>query len=356
MKPNDNLIILGGGLSGLCLAYFLRNKPLSVTILEASPRLGGRIHTVAGVLATPLELGATWFSNRHPTLLKLVEELGLTIFPQFSEGVSLFQSKSFEPPQKFFIPASEAPSYRLAGGTGQLIKALAKKLDATSIHLDSEVTGIQEVQQGVIIQTANNRTYHANRVVSCIPLPVMAAKVNVTPELPLLVSELLPTVQTWMGGSIKFVVEYATPFWRTNGYSGMLYSQADIVTEMYDHTSADGQRFGFTGFLNGGSSSFTQEVRKELVLRQLGELFGPEALSPTTYFDKVWNDDFLVAGSPVIHRPHQHNGHPLLQQSYLNGKLYFGGTETSLESPGYMEGAVVTAKKLALQLASENYH
>jgi monoamine oxidase len=61
----------------------------------------------------------------------------------------------------------------------------------------------------------------------------------------------------------------------------------------------------------------------------------------------------------VIHQPHQNNGHPLLQQSYLNGKLYFGGTdggtETANESPGYMEGAVVAAKKLALQLEPENY-
>ncbi len=349
MKSNDNLIILGGGLSGLSLAYYLRDMPLSVTILEASPRLGGRIYTVAGLLATPLELGATWFSDRHPNLLTLVEELGLTTFPQFSEGISLFQSKSFEAPQKFFVPASQAPSYRLVGGTGQLIEALASQLNPSSIQLDTPVTGIQEVQQGVAIQTANGRTYHASRVVSCIPLPVMAAKINVTPELPLSVSELLPNVQTWMGGSIKFAVEYARPFWRSNGYSGMLYSQADIVVEMYDHTSADGRRFGFTGFLNAGSASFTQEVRKELVLRQLGELFGPQALSPTAYVDKVWNEEFLVAGNPVIHRPHQHNGHPLLQQSYLNGKLHFGGTETATESAGYMEGAVVSAKRLAMQ-------
>lgn len=79
------------------------------------------------------------------------------------------------------------------------------------------------------------------------------------------------------------------------------------------------------------------------MLRQLGELFGPEALHPTAYVDKVWNDPFIVAGDSVIHRPHQNNGHVL-------GKLYLGGTETARESPGYMEGAVVAAQKLAMQL------
>ncbi|MFD1140917.1 flavin monoamine oxidase family protein [Larkinella insperata] len=352
MKPNDTIIIVGGGLSGLSLAYYLRNTPFNVIILEASSRLGGRIHTITGPLTTPLELGATWFSSRHPNLLALIEELGLSAFPQFSEGISLFQSKSFEPTQKFFIPASESPSYRLAGGTEQLITALAGQLEASSIHLETEVTGIQESEQGVVIETANGQTYYANHVVGCLPLPVLASRVRITPDLPAPVRDLLPTVQTWMGGSIKFAVEYPAPFWRTNGFSGMVYSQADIVVEMYDHTSADGQRFGFTGFLNGGSASYTQEVRKELVLRQLGDLFGKDALAPTAYFDKVWDDKFLVAGNPVIHRPHQNNGHALLQKSYLNGKLHFGGTETAIESPGYMEGAVAAAKKLALQLES----
>jgi monoamine oxidase len=35
-----------------------------------------------------------------------------------------------------------------------------------------------------------------------------------------------------MGESIKFAVEYASPFWRENNYSGTLFSQASIIQEM----------------------------------------------------------------------------------------------------------------------------
>ena len=59
----EQIVIIGGGLSGLTLAYLLEQKNYEITLIEASPRLGGRIQTVIGNLGTPLELGATWFSN-----------------------------------------------------------------------------------------------------------------------------------------------------------------------------------------------------------------------------------------------------------------------------------------------------
>lgn len=103
MGQNESLFIIGGGLSGLTLAYALSKRNISTTILEASSRVGGRIQTVEGAIGTPLELGATWFSDMHTNLLSLINELGLTKYPQFSKGVSLFQTKSFEPAQKFFL-------------------------------------------------------------------------------------------------------------------------------------------------------------------------------------------------------------------------------------------------------------
>ncbi|WP_185218103.1 NAD(P)/FAD-dependent oxidoreductase [Sphingobacterium mizutaii] len=204
MIDNQRIVIIGGGLSGLTLAYLLSKKNINVLILEASARLGGRIQTVKGKLRTPLELGATWFSDMHPN----------------------------------------------------------------------------------------------------------------------------------------------QPFWRNDGYSGMLYSHAGIITEMYDHTNFEENKFGFTGFLNGGAAAYLQEVRKELVLRQLGDLIGEKALNPTAYFDKVWTNEFILAGNQIIKHPHQDNGHPLLQQSYMNGNLYFAATETATQYPGYMEGAVIAARSV----------
>jgi monoamine oxidase len=55
MHSNKRIFIIGGGLTGLTLAYLLSKSKYNVTILEASRRLGGRIHTKKGKLETPLE-------------------------------------------------------------------------------------------------------------------------------------------------------------------------------------------------------------------------------------------------------------------------------------------------------------
>ena len=82
-------------------------------------------------------------------------------------------------------------------------------------------------------------------------------------------------------------------------------------------------------------------------MRQLAELFGDEILNPISYTDKIWTDEFISGGNQLVQRPHQNNGHILLQESYMNNKLFFSGTETATQFGGYMEGAVISALKIA---------
>lgn len=346
---NRKIIIVGAGLSGMTLAYLLAKKNIESTILEASPRIGGRIQTESGKLKTPLELGATWYSDLHSNLINLIDELGLQKFHQYSEGISLFQTKSFEPAQKFYVPKSESPSYRIAGGTQNLIDTLAKQITTQNIKLNTKVKAIRNKGKALVIRTSQDEVIKAEKVVLCMPPQVVHSEIDFSPALPVNLSDILPNVQTWMAGSIKFVLEYKEPFWRENAYSGMLYSHTGIVVEMYDHTNFEEDRFGFTGFLNSSFSSFSEEERKHLVINQLTELLGEQAKNTTFYNDKIWTDEFTLGQNQVIQRPHYNNGHPFLRKSYFENKLYFSGTETSQEYSGYMEGAVLSAIKTANQ-------
>ncbi|MCH8534881.1 MAG: FAD-dependent oxidoreductase [Flavobacteriaceae bacterium] len=350
MKSNKNIIIVGGGLSGLTLSYFLSKQQMESTLLEASSRLGGRIQTLHGSLNTPLELGATWFSDAHPYLLQLLEDLKLNKYPQYTTGVSFFQTSTFKPPQEFTIPETESKSYRLVNGSQEVIKGLVEKINPQNIRLNTKVSKIKEVGQKIVIETTDAEILEADHVILCLPPQLISSEIEISPKLPNHVTNILTNVQTWMSGSIKFVLEYKSPFWRKKKLSGMLFSHVDTLSEIHDHTNFDENKFGFTGFLHKHAENFTQKERKNKVLNQLTPFFGQQIQQPLVYADKVWKDEFILGNNLALNQAHLNNGHPVLQKSYLNGKLHFAGTESSAHFPGYMEGAVYAAIQTANKL------
>lgn len=73
------LVIVGGGISGLSLAYFLleRNPALDITVLESEKKPGGKIWTdrINGFLC---EGGVNGFLDNRPKTLELIAKLGLS--------------------------------------------------------------------------------------------------------------------------------------------------------------------------------------------------------------------------------------------------------------------------------------
>ena len=72
----SHVVIIGGGISGLAAAHRLSEEQVNVTLLEASPRLGGTIQTEHrdGFL---LERGPDSFISEKPQALELAKRLGL---------------------------------------------------------------------------------------------------------------------------------------------------------------------------------------------------------------------------------------------------------------------------------------
>jgi oxygen-dependent protoporphyrinogen oxidase len=68
--------IIGGGIAGLAAAYALREAGVAVTVLEGSPRLGGKL-AVSPVAGIDVDAGAEALLARRPEGVGLLAELGL---------------------------------------------------------------------------------------------------------------------------------------------------------------------------------------------------------------------------------------------------------------------------------------
>jgi monoamine oxidase len=346
------VIVIGAGLNGLTCGYLLQKKGIHVTLLEANTRIGGRIETRNGTTNATIEMGATWFSKLHPHLFQLLDELELSYFKQHTQGISLFETMSFVPPQKFEISEFEEPSFRIKGGTQKLIEKLAEKIGWHNIKTETKVITINEVGNQMEVLDLNGTVHVADCIITTLPPNLMVNTIKFSPVLPENIVNLAKETHTWMGESIKFAVEYTTPFWKENNYSGTLFSQASIITEMYDHSTFDNTGYALKGFLNGATSQLSVEERKTKVIAQLKKLFGSDAENFVAYYEKVWRDEPLTfCYYDHLVMAHQNNGHQLYQNSFLNNKLYISGSETATQHPGYMEGAIVAAKNIASQFS-----
>lgn len=156
-----------------------------------------------------------------------------------------------------------------------------------------------------------------------------------------------------MGDSIKFALEYPSPFWREKGYSGTILSQAGIAQEVYDHTNRENTRFARKGFLAPAAYALPREERERRVVQQLSGLIGKSAQEYLSYSEKLWKEEiYTYSDYPEVVLPHHNNGHPLFKQPLMNGKLYLSGTETSPVFGGYMDGAVYSGLTAAQQVLS----
>ena len=75
---NYDIVIVGGGISGLFIAYKLCETNLNILLIEKSSSLGGRIHTIYNKKDDiQYECGAARFNENHHKLLSLIHEFKL---------------------------------------------------------------------------------------------------------------------------------------------------------------------------------------------------------------------------------------------------------------------------------------
>lgn len=350
-----DVVIIGAGLTGLTLAYLLRDSGRKVVVLESRNRVGGRIFTRKIKDQAPIEMGATWLGEKHETLVHLLKMLDLSTFDQLIGDTAIYEAISTSPPMLAQLPNNSEPSKRIVDGSSTLISTLVSYLNVDDIHLNVKVKNISFHRDGAKISgQKEDQVFEAKKVVSTLPPALLLNTIALNPPLPKRVRDVAIKTHTWMGESIKVAFTFKQPFWRSKTSSGTVVSNVGPISEMYDHSDASDSHYALKGFLNGAYWKLTKNERKEIALQQLRKYYGENIDNYISYEEMVWrkeSDTFVEYDVAVL--PHENNGDDVYQETFYSGMFFIGGSETARRYPGYMEGAVSSAQELYFRITGK---
>ena len=338
---NFDVIIAGAGIAGLAAARQLTEQGLSVVILEARDRIGGRLLTVTEN-GFHIDLGATWFWPTETRVTALVSTLKLETFSQYTNGDSVYEST--DGVERIKGNPVDVYSGRFLSGAQSLAQALANEIPKDVIRLIHPVQSIQKKDKYIQAITPY-KIFSAKHIIVAIPPALCVSSIDFNPPLPDNLVHLAQVTPVWMGAITKVVAVYSEPFWRYDGLAGSAISYVGPMREIHDMSGPDGNPAVLFGFAPPTSVN-EPTVSKPRVLEQLTTLFGPKADMPKKLFIHDWRHEQFTS-PPEVERitTYQAFGHSAYSSPALDGRLHWASSETSAESPGHIEGALVAADR-----------
>lgn len=357
--PDVDVLVVGAGLAGLTVARDVAAEGIGVLVVDARPRVGGRVMTVtpnAGASGW-FDLGATWHWGNQPLVQGLANDLGVAAFAEPLAGRALLERADTLPPAPVEVPPPPAAFLRFTGGTEQLCRRLADGLPEASLALGEKVTGVAD-DGGRLVVTSEEadeppKQRTAARVVVAVPPRLVLQDISFVPTLPAPLVRVMEATPTWMGDAMKCAAMYETPFWRTAGLSGLAFSEAGPLEEVHD-ASVPGGPAALWGFVarDPDFRDMGPAERAPLVLTQLGRLFGPRAADPVEYFERDWSADPYTCEELHRHIAPVPYGNRLFALPLWGGRLSWAGAETEAVGGGHMEGAVRSGHRAAREIVA----
>src|SRR5262245_45311716 len=243
--------------------------------------------------------------------------------------------------------------YRIEGGNDQLPAALAATL-GERVQLGSELVAVSVRGRGVHSSVRHGRnvaTLMSDYIILALPATTLR-RVPIVPALPPHQHQAIATLR--YGRGTKTLLQFDRRFWRAPGRPRAFGSPLTYGAVWEGNEEQSGRSGILTLLAGGGASDATQAtVEREGIERFASGLhwLGSNGAQLTASRQVVWQSDPYARGGYAFFDP---AFDPSLREWLARpaGRLFFAGEHTSLRWQGYMNGAVESGRRAALEVAS----
>jgi monoamine oxidase len=244
-------------------------------------------------------------------------------------------------------------SYRIDGGNDRLTTALATTL-GSRLHLNTEVAAITQRGRTVRVSVKTNGSLSQ---IACdyaiVTLPASVLKrIPITPPLSPPQHDAISRLK--YGRATKTMLQFSRRFWRAPGRPRAFGSALPFGAIMEANEQQRGPAGILTLLAGGGASHETQEMTaKDGPAALVGALdfLGSRNAELVGSRQVVWEDDPFAQGGYAFFDP---SFDPALREwlARPSGRVFFAGEHTSIKWQGYMNGAVESGRRAALEIAA----
>jgi len=266
---------------------------------------------------------------------------------------ALFYTKSGKDFDTLMNIKKGAQQDRIKGGAQRIVNKMAEELKEC-IQLNKPVLRIDQSKSGADI-SGEGFAYSAKKIILAVP-PAVAATIIFSQALPVNKQKFLQ--QNFMGTVIKCYAIYKEPFWRAEKRNGLCAAPNRPISVTFDNSPADGNKGILMGFALANQAkkllAQSDEQRKAVVLGCFRQYFGDKAAEPELYMDKSFTNEAWSLGCYAGMMPVNAWMQCGEAARSITGNIHWAGTETATNWNGYMEGAVLSGERAAMEALQMN--
>ncbi|KAI8654173.1 Amine oxidase [Fusarium sp. Ph1] len=239
-------------------------------------------------------------------------------------------------------------------GQQQFAKNLAAELHPGTVKLSHPVKSITQSDDCVLVSTANGKQFTADRVIVSIPTPLYS-RIHFEPELPPAKKALGDSNK--LGCYSKTVFVFSSAWWRDADLSGTVNSPG-LITFSRDTVVPEDEQYSITCFHLGAPglewSKFQGQEKQDAVWREFHKMFSvvvDKVPEPIKVIQQDWTLEPWAWGAPSPFMvPGIMSGEPGQAIRDPVGRIHFVGSETAPVWKGYMERAVRSGLRGAMEV------